>query len=138
MADEKVEGETQTCDTCKESITCRLNDYGGKYPAKLQWQDNTSNKAHYTIEGICKKVNPKDESKPTHEVECPPGHIIKEPTGKELRERFYALSIDSQLSEPFKIIKDYIETREACESLGITHPATIGMIWNNRVRDRQR
>jgi len=62
----------------------------------------------------------------------------QEPTVKELRERYDALKESVRTDEPFKIIGDYIETREACETLGITHPATIGMIWNNRVRDRQR
>ncbi len=78
-----------------------------------------------------------DNCQGSQQVQGSPAPQVKEPTVKELRERFDALSEGSQVTDRFRIIEDYIETREACESLGITHPATIGMIFNNRVRDRQ-
>lgn len=61
----------------------------------------------------------------------------KEPTTAELRKNWNALSEDKKVKFTYAIIDDYIKQREACEDVGITKAVTIGMIWNNKVRDRQ-
>jgi hypothetical protein len=65
--------------------------------------------------------------------------VTKDPTTAELRATYNKFMEGKGDNRPvhYIIIGDYIEQREACENIGITNPITIGMIWNNRVRDRQ-
>jgi hypothetical protein len=65
--------------------------------------------------------------------------LTDDPTVAQLRAN-YNLYMDTHPNAgttPYLMIEDYIIQREACEEIGITNPITIGMIWNNRVRDRQ-
>jgi len=58
----------------------------------------------------------------------------KEPSVEELHTRLGALSDLERCTEPYSTILHYVETRQACEKVGITLPVTIGMIWNNRIK----
>jgi len=72
------------------------------------------------------------------EVEAPPGKIRSGvPTVEELQEALhkeYDTENRRYVNQRFDIIESYVNQREACESVGITDPITIGMIWNNYIR----
>ncbi|UVF62459.1 hypothetical protein [Nitrososphaeria virus YSH_922147] len=45
----KVEGAVEQCPSCKGKIYCKKKPASGKYPEKLQWQDEDG-KAHYSYD----------------------------------------------------------------------------------------
>ena len=65
------------------------------------------------------------------------GQKPKEPNITELYERFIALKEDTQKLSQYQIIEAYIEQLQACETMGITNLAVIGMLFSNRIRNRQ-
>lgn len=47
---EKKEGATMVCKQCGAKLVCRMSNYKGPYPNKLQWQ-NQDGTAHYKYDG---------------------------------------------------------------------------------------
>jgi len=68
---------------------------------------------------------------------APTEQVQKGPSAEELRVEFTNIKDSGEpIDGTWAIIEDYIEVREKCEKIGITNPAVIGMILNNKVRDR--
>lgn len=63
--------------------------------------------------------------------------IPREPTTAELWKTFNAFTDDEKKKPHYAIIESYILQCDACEKVGITNPITIGMIWNNYIRNSQ-
>ena len=118
----KVEGAKDQCPSCTQTIFCRMTKGSEKYPAKLQWQ-NESGDAHYSFDFATKKTSCKGS-----EVQTPLTISMPKGVGTDdkVLERF---AKDSETIAKQKIAK-YIGVKKACDESGISNPAMIGMIFN--------
>lgn len=131
MTDTKQEGNTKNCFTCKKEMVCvavkgQPNPKGGNWPDRLVWQ--TDGSAHYGFDGqkpFCKFMDnsPQDSLAKTF----PAGDKLDiskiEVAGME---ELMTQSEDG--AQRMLIILKAVTLQ--CNSAGVTHPATIGMIFN--------
>ena len=148
---DKKEGETKTCQSCNELIVCRMTDYKN-YENKLQWQNHGDTKAHYDKTGKCKR-----SSIATADTEIPTSGSVSRDMdlssntvntfsfqipitkAEALRKKYFAENPEDKVlirrveegeNVGKEVIGNYIGVLEACESMGITEPPVIGMIFN--------
>lgn len=61
----------------------------------------------------------------------------REPTTTELWNKLATYTNELEGDGNYQMIRSYLNQRRACEEIGITNPITIGMIWNNYIRNNQ-
>jgi len=134
MTDTKQEGAKKNCFSCKQEMVCVLvkggpkND-GGTWADRLVWQ--TDGKAHYGFDNSTKKPFCKASASvgelAGNKVTAPEKTHIKNidlPT-KEITS-ITSAAVDG--AKRMVVILCAVET--VCEANNITHPAKIGMIFN--------
>ena len=132
----KKEGAEDSCPSCRQLLVCRTTQYKDN-PPKLQWQYKDREEAHFSFDfktqkSACKessdgpkasatqssadKVNLDGISTPGDQMDM----IIK--SAAELTERMLCV---------------FSGVQKVCNNAGITHPATIGMIFNQVCENRR-
>ena len=126
----KKEGAEDKCPSCKQNLVCREVEYKGD--KKLQWQYEDKEVAHFSYDfksgkSACKessgsaqtgntKSAPKQDKIDLSKIDLPSDQIaaITEQVG-ELTDRELVI---------------LAEVTKRCDIVGVGHPATIGMIFN--------
>ena len=144
MAEKKV-GEKKSCFTCHKEMVCVLvkgakKDDGSFWDDRLVWQ--TDGKAHYGFNKSLKKpfCNYSTEAQ-EHAGEIA-GSKVSSPDKTHIEH--IDLPIDTvgvitaesiDLANRMIVVLSAVET--VCEAAGITHPAKIGMIYNQVCQTRR-
>lgn len=135
----KAEGAKDTCPSCQQELICRLK-VSEKYGNSLQWQYADREEAHFSYDFKTKKSSCKEtdgttsSSKATTQsssVENIDLDKLKLP-GDQVAQ-INNESVD--LAE--RMIVAYNTVKSVCNRVGITHPATIGMIFNQVCETRR-
>ena len=135
----KAEGAKDTCPSCQQELIC-LMKVSEKYGNSLQWQYADREEAHFSYDFKTKKSSCKEtdgttsSSKATTQsssVENIDLDKLKLP-GDQVAQ---INNESADLTE--RMIVAYNTVKSVCNRVGITHPATIGMIFNQVCETRR-
>lgn len=125
---EKKAGNKGPCFRCGNTITCGTVEYSGE--VKLQWQ-NDDGKAHYDKEGNCKQWVTSSENIVGTPQSGTIQDTIKLPESlPEIEQKLTNTMKEKSKALAFHKIAILDGVTEACKESGITHPATVGMLFN--------
>jgi len=129
MTDTKQEGAKKNCFSCKQEMVCVLVKSTGKWADRLVWQ--TDGEAHYGFNAA------------TNKPFCKASASVGELAGNKVTapDKAHIKNVDLPLKEITNITKEATDgakrmvvilcaVETVCEANGITHPAKIGMIFN--------
>lgn len=123
----KTENAVEQCPTCKQKMICRMTKGSDKYPAKLQWQ-NDDGKAHYSFDFATKTTSCKDEVlEPTATNTT---SVITIPMAEGIEAQVLQRIYDDAKAVTKHNIARLAGVMDECKNSNITHPATIGMLFN--------
>lgn len=131
----KEKGAEDKCPTCKGTLVCREVEYKGE--SKLQWQYKDKEVAHFSYDfktgnTACKEssVAPQTGSSSANKDSMNLEKISL--PGDQIA------SITSATVEGVeRMLVVLAATQKVCGNVGITHPATIGMIFNQVCENRR-
>ena len=135
----KAEGAKDTCPSCHQELICRMK-VSEKFGNSLQWQYADREEAHFSYDFKTKKSSCKEtdgttsSSKATTQsssVENIDLDKLKLP-GDQVAQ---INNESADLTE--RMIVAYNTVKSVCNRVGITHPATIGMIFNQVCETRR-
>lgn len=135
----KAEGAKDKCPSCQQELICRMK-VSEKYGNSLQWQYADREEAHFSYDFKTKKSSCKETDGTTSSskavtqsssVENIDLDKLKLP-GDQVAQ-INNESVD--LAE--RMIVAYNTVKSVCNRVGITHPATIGMIFNQVCETRR-
>lgn len=132
----KKEGAEDSCPSCRQLLVCRTTQYKDN-PPKLQWQYKDREEAHFSFDFKTQKSACKESS------DAP-----KASTTQSSADKINLDGISTPGDQMDLIIKSAAELTErmlcvfsgvqkVCNNAGITHPATIGMIFNQVCENRR-
>jgi len=131
----KAKGVKDNCPSCGKELICNEKEYKGNI--SLQWQDPETQKAHFNFDFATKKSSCKASEG---------GQAASKPsfTPDELNISEIELE-DGDKEEIIKAAEDGTQRMLVvlkgvtlqCKKAGITHPATIGMIFNQVCENRR-
>ena len=134
----KSVGAKDKCPSCQMELICRETEFKGQ--KNLQWQYADREEAHFSWDFKAKKASCKESEPSTNTPKA--ATISSSPEKVELDK--LALAGDqiaainngtADLAERLLVV--FNTTRSVCERVGITHPATIGMIFNQVCETRR-
>ncbi len=131
----KAKDAEDSCPPCKGTLVCREVEYKGV--SKLQWQYKDREVAHFSYDFKSGKTSCK-------EVEPQQATIKSAPTNDDLQ----IGGIDIPAKDKEAILKGTEDgtkrmlvvlsgVKKICAEAGITHPATVGMIFNQVCENRR-
>ena len=128
----KSKGAKDNCPSCGKELVCNEKDYKGNI--SLQWQNPEDGTAHFNFDFKTKKSSCKATSGESTVTAAPDKLDI---SGIDIEEK-QALEIISGAEDITKrLLLVFSGVKRECEKVGITHPASIGMIFN-QVCDQRR
>jgi hypothetical protein len=131
----KEKGAEDKCPTCKGTLVCREVEYKGE--SKLQWQYKDKEVAHFSYDFK------------TGNTACKESSVAPQTSNSSANKDSMNLDkISTPGDQVALIIKSSAELTErmlcvlsgvtrVCNNAGITHPATIGMIFNQVCENRR-
>jgi len=133
----KKEGAEDSCPSCRQLLVCRTTQYKDN-PPKLQWQYKDREEAHFSFDFKTQKSACKESS----------SDGPKASTTQSSADKINLDGISTPGDQMDMIIKSAAELTErmlcvfsgvqkVCNNAGITHPATIGMIFNHVCENRR-
>lgn len=130
----KTKGAEDECPSCHQTLVCREVTY--KDETKLQWQYKDKEVAHFSFDFKTKKSNckesgakPNDSVAVTHSADQLNISNI-EVTGKE-----EIMEATEDGTKRLLIVLSGVQ--RLCKEAGVTHPATVGMIFNQVCENRR-
>ena len=135
----KAEGAKDTCPSCQQELICRLK-VSEKYGDSLQWQYADREEAHFSYDFKTKKSSCKEMggSTSTSKAVTQSSSVENIDLDKLKLPGDQVAQINNQsidLAE--RMIVAYNTVKSVCNRVGITHPATIGMIFNQVCETRR-
>lgn len=132
----KTKGAEDSCPSCKQTLVCREITY--KDQKKLQWQYKDKEVAHFSFDFKTGKTSCKESA--TGFAETRVQHSAQNElniSGIDLpqKEKEGIMKATEELTDRMLIVLSGV-TRK-CAAAGITHPATIGMIFNQVCETRR-
>ena len=131
----KEKGAEDKCPSCKGTLVCREVEYKGE--SKLQWQYKDKEVAHFSYDFKTGKTACKESS------DVPKTSNSSVATDKLNLDKIsipgdQIASITSATVEGVeRMLIVLAATQKVCGNVGITHPATIGMIFNQVCENRR-
>jgi len=133
----KKEGAEDSCPSCRQLLVCRTTQHKDN-PPKLQWQYKAREEAHFSFDFKTQKSACKESS----------SDGPKASTTQSSADKINLDGISTPGDQMDMIIKSAAELTErmlcvfsgvqkVCNNAGITHPATIGMIFNQVCENRR-
>jgi len=133
----KSKGAEDSCPSCRQLLVCRTTQYKDN-PPKLQWQYKDREEAHFSFDFKTQKSACKESS----------SDGPKASTTQSSADKINLDGISTPGDQMDMIIKSAAELTErmlcvfsgvqkVCNNAGITHPATIGMIFNQVCENRR-
>jgi len=133
----KAKDAEDTCPSCKQTLVCREVTY--KDQIKLQWQYKDKQVAHFSYDFKSGKSSCKESATGFAET-----YQKASSSADELN--ISGLGLDKkQMEDIMKGAEDGTErllvvlsaVQRVCKGAGITHPATIGMVFNQVCENRR-
>jgi hypothetical protein len=132
----KAKDAKDACPSCKQTLVCREVEYKGV--KKLQWQYENKEVAHFSFDFKSGKSACKESST---------GFAETFKTSTQADElNISGLALDKKQQEAImKAAEEGVErmlvvfsaTQRKCRAAGLSHPATIGMIFNQVCENRR-
>ena len=135
----KAEGAKDTCPSCQQELICRMK-VSEKFGNSLQWQYADREEAHFSYDFKTKKSSCKEtdgttsSSKATTQsssVENIDLDKLKLPGDQVAQINNETIDLTERMIVAYNTVKS------VCNRVGITHPATIGMIFNQVCETRR-
>lgn len=135
----KAEGAKDTCPSCQQELICRMK-VSEKYGNSLQWQYADREEAHFSYDFKTKKSSCKEMggSTSTSQAATQSSSVENIDLDKLKLPGDQVAQINNEsidLAE--RMIVAYNTVKSVCNRVGITHPATIGMIFNQVCETRR-
>ena len=135
----KAEGAKDTCPSCQQELICRMK-VSEKYGNSLQWQYADREEAHFSYDFKTKKSSCKETDGTTSSSQATTQSSSVENIDldklKLPGDQVAQINNESaDLTE--RMIVAYNTVKSVCNRVGITHPATIGMIFNQVCETRR-
>lgn len=132
----KQKDAEDVCPSCKQVLVCREVEYKGN--TKLQWQYKNKEEAHFSFDFATKKSACKESGGDTGKQQAStstqetinldklaiPGDQVAEITNASV-----------ELAERLLVVLK--AATDVCHRAGISHPATIGMVFNQMCEQRR-
>lgn len=135
----KAEGAKDTCPSCHQELICRMK-VSEKYGNSLQWQYADREEAHFSYDFKTKKSSCKEMDGSTSSSKA----VTQSSSVENIDLDKLKLPGDqvSQINNESvdlaeRMIVAYNTVKSVCNRVGITHPATIGMIFNQVCETRR-
>jgi hypothetical protein len=134
----KQKGAEDSCPTCHQVLVCREKEYKGEI--SLQWQYKNKEEAHFDYDFKTKKTNckesmPRASGSSTITTASTADKLkldgLKIP-GEQMKQ---IIEASSEMTE--RLLCVFSGVQKVCASAGITHPATVGMIYNQVCENRR-
>ncbi len=134
----KSEGAKDSCPSCRQELICR-KVVSEKYGERLQWQYADREEAHFTFDFKTKKSSCKESS------EAGSSQATSTSTQTDTLDISQIPLDDKQKADIFESAEDGANrmlvvlraVQECCRKAGVTHPATVGMIFNQVCENRR-
>ena len=134
---QKVEGAEDSCPSCHQMLVCRKVIYKGE--EKNQWQYKDREEAHFsydfkTQKSACKETTGGSKASTTQSsVSTDTLNLDKiSIPGDQIASITQATA---EMTERMLVV--FSGVQRVCNNAGITHPATIGMIFNQVCENRR-
>lgn len=131
----KSKGAKDNCPSCGKELVCNEKDYQGKI--SLQWQNPEDGTAHFDFDFKTKKSSCKASvtgGQATAKSFTPDRISLAKISLDEKQVADIALSA-YELAERMTVVLETVQ--RVCNNAGISHPATIGMIFNQVCETRR-
>ena len=135
----KAEGAKDTCPSCHQELICRMK-VSEKFGNSLQWQYADREEAHFSYDFKTKKSSCKEMDGSTSSSKA----VTQSSSVENIDLDKLKLPGDqvSQINNESvdlaeRMIVAYNTVKSVCNRVGITHPATIGMIFNQVCETRR-
>jgi len=135
----KAEGAKDKCPSCQQELICRMK-VSEKYGNSLQWQYADREEAHFSYDFKTKKSSCKETDGTTSSSQATTQSSSVENIDldklKLPGDQVAQINNESaDLAE--RMVVAYNTVKSVCNRVGITHPATIGMIFNQVCETRR-
>ena len=135
----KAEGAKDKCPSCQQELICRMK-VSEKFGNSLQWQYADREEAHFSYDFKTKKSSCKEMDGSTSSSKA----VTQSSSVENIDLDKLKLPGDqvSQINNESvdlaeRMIVAYNTVKSVCNRVGITHPATIGMIFNQVCETRR-
>jgi hypothetical protein len=131
----KSKGAEDTCPSCKQILVCREVTY--KDQTKLQWQYKDREAAHFSFDFATKKSSCKEGSGFAENFQKATGQDDLNISGIEIpqKDKEYIMTETEDGTKRLLVVLSGV--KRICANAGITHPATVGMIFNQVCENRR-
>lgn len=132
----KKEGAEDSCPSCRQLLVCRTTQYKDN-PPKLQWQYKDKEEAHFSFDFKTQKSACKESS------DGPKASVTQSSADKINLDAISTpgdqmdMIIKSAAELTERMLCVFSGVQKVCNNAGITHPATIGMIFNQVCENRR-
>ena len=132
----KTKGAEDSCPSCHQVLVCREKEYKGE--VSLQWQYKDREEAHFSFDyktkkSACKETSGGSKASTTSSVTTDTLNLDKiSIPGDQIASITQATA---ELTERMLVV--FSGVQRVCNNAGITHPATIGMIYNQVCENRR-
>ena len=131
----KTKGAEDSCPSCHQILVCREKEYKGDI--SLQWQYKDREEAHFSFDFKTKKSACKESSggSQTSTVQSSADKINLDGISTPGDQMDMIIKSAAELTE--RMLCVFSGVQKVCNNAGITHPATIGMIFNQVCENRR-
>jgi len=132
----KKEGAEDSCPSCRQLLVCRTTQYKDNEP-KNQWQYKDKEEAHFSFDFKTKKSACKESSggSQASTVQSSADKINLDGISTPGDQMDMIIKSAAELTE--RMLCVFSGVQKVCNNAGITHPATIGMIFNQVCENRR-
>lgn len=131
----KQKGAEDGCPSCKQTLVCREVEYKGD--KKLQWQYKDKEVAHFSYDFKSGKSSCKESSPQQATTVSAPARQEINISGIDLPAKDKEAIIEGATDGAKRLIVVLYGVQKACTEAGITHPAEVGMIFNQVCENRR-
>ena len=133
----KSKGAEDSCPSCHQILVCREKEYKGE--TSLQWQYKDKEEAHFSFDYKTKKSACKETSggsKASTTQSSVTTDILNLDKISIPGDQIASITqATAELTERMLVV--FSGVQRVCNNAGITHPATIGMIFNQVCENRR-
>lgn len=131
----KQKGAEDSCPSCQQILVCREKEYKGEI--SLQWQYKNKDEAHFNYDFKTKKSSCKETSGVSQQSATVSTTDKLKLDGLKIPGEQMKQIIEASSEMTERLLCVFSSVQKVCASAGITHPATVGMIYNQVCENRR-
>ena len=131
----KAKGAKDNCPSCGLELICNEKEYKGAI--SLQWQDPSTNTAHFNFDFKTQKSSCKASvgGQATTATFAPKEELNISELALDKKDQEAIMKATEDATERMLVVLSGVQ--RLCKKAGISHPATIGMIFNQVCESRR-